>query len=225
MSSRIMIVDDHPIMRRGYVSLLGRVPGLEICGEAGSALEALAIVAAEDPDLAIVDISLGGMNGIELTKHIRASHPRTLVLIVSMHDESLYAERALAAGARGYLMKSEVDGMVVGAVRRVLDGGYFVSERISAKIFAQFGSRRKASVADDPVERLSDRELEVFELIGLGKSTIEIADALMISPKTVETHRAKIRDKLGVGSGRELMRHAVQWISGSGTMAAADEHL
>jgi len=214
MSRTILIVDDHPIMRRGYTSLLGRVSGLEICGEAGSALEALAMIEQFHPDLAIVDISLGGMNGIELTKHIRAEHPSTLVLVVSMHDESLYAERSLAAGARGYIMKSEVDGAVVDAVKRVLDGGYFVSEAMSSKIFAQFGSRRRDHSLDDPVERLSDRELEVFELIGLGKSTGEIAAALVISPKTVETHRTKIRDKLGVASGRELMRHAVQWISG-----------
>lgn len=217
MTGRVLIVDDHPIMRRGYMSLLGRVPGLEICGEAGSALEALALIEDLHPDLAIVDISLGGMNGIELTKHIRAEHPGTLVLVVSMHDESLYAERSLAAGARGYIMKSEVDGAVVDAVKRVLDGGYFVSEAMSSKIFAQFGARRRDHSVEDPVERLSDRELEVFELIGLGKSTNEIATALMISPKTVETHRTKIRDKLGVDSGRELMRHAVQWINGAGT--------
>jgi DNA-binding NarL/FixJ family response regulator len=214
MSSRILIVDDHPIMRRGYSSLLGRVPGLEICGEASSALDALALIEQLHPDLAIVDISLGGMNGIELTKHIRAEHPTTLVLVVSMHDESLYAERALAAGARGYIMKSEVDGTVVDAVKRVLDGGYYVSAAMSSKIFAHFSARHNANADDDPVERLSDRELEVFELIGLGKSTNEIAQALIISPKTVETHRSKIRGKLGLATGRELMRQAVRWTSG-----------
>jgi DNA-binding NarL/FixJ family response regulator len=215
MSRSILIVDDHPIMRRGYTSLLGRVADLEVCGEAGSAQEALALIEEHNPDLAIVDISLGGMNGIELTKHIRAEHPGTLVLVVSMHDESLYAERALAAGARGYIMKSEVDNAVVDAVRHVLDGGYYVSEAMSSKLFAQFGSGHRARGVDDPVERLSDRELEVFEMIGLGKSTVEIADALVISPKTVESHRAKIREKLGLGSGREVMRHAVQWLNGT----------
>ena len=215
MNRTILIVDDHPIMRRGYASLLGRVEGVEICAEAGSALDALALIAVHRPDLAIVDISLGGMNGIELTKHIRAEYPGTLVLIVSMHDESLYAERSLAAGARGYVMKSEVDTAVADAVRRVLEGGYFVSEAIASRIFSQFGASHRARAIDDPVERLSDRELEVFELIGLGKSTIEIASSLVISPKTVESHRTKIREKLGVASGRELMRHAVQWIEGA----------
>lgn len=215
MARNIFIVDDHPIMRRGYASLIGREADLTVCGEAGSAQEALAAIGRCGTELAIIDISLGGMSGIELIKHIRALYPQVLILVVSMHDETLYAERALAAGARGYLMKSEVDKTVIEAIRRILAGSYYLSDEMSTRFFAQLGGGRRASDATSPVSRLSDRELEIFELLGQGRSTAEIAEALMISSKTVETHRARIKGKLGLASGRELLRHAVQWVNGT----------
>lgn len=212
MARRIFIVDDHPIMRRGYASLIGREPDLEICGEAGSAVEALSTIGNCSPDLAIIDISLGGMNGLELIKQLQAQRPQLLILVVSMHDESLYAERVLAAGAKGYIMKSVVDRTVIDAIRRILTGGYFVSEKMSSRFLSQLGGRRAAASPRMLVANLSDRELEVFELLGHGRTTAEIASALMISPKTVETHRARIKEKLGVATGRELLLYAVRWV-------------
>ncbi|HVZ41173.1 MAG TPA: response regulator transcription factor [Candidatus Kapabacteria bacterium] len=213
MSHTILIVDDHPIMRLGYASLIGRELDLEISGEAGSALEALAIIADRQPDLAIVDISLGGTNGIELIKHIRSLYPDVLSLVVSMHDETLYADRALAAGARGYIMKNQVDRTVIEAIRRILAGGYFFSDDMNTKFFTQLGSGQRLATAPlSPTDRLSDRELEVYEMLGHGRTVYEIARSLSISPKTVETHRARIKEKLGIASGRELLRHAIQWV-------------
>jgi DNA-binding NarL/FixJ family response regulator len=212
MARRIFIVDDHPIMRRGYASLIGREPDLEICSEAGSAVEALSTIGNCSPDLAIIDISLGGMNGLELIKQLLAQRPHLLILVVSMHDESLYAERVLAAGAKGYIMKSVVDRTVIDAIRRILTGGYFVSEKMSSRFLSQLGGRRTAASPRMLVANLSDRELEVFELLGHGRTTAEIASALTISPKTVETHRARIKEKLGVATGRELLLYAVRWV-------------
>jgi DNA-binding NarL/FixJ family response regulator len=213
MKKRIFIVDDHPLMRRGYASLIDREADLMVCGEAGSAQEALAKFPECTPDMLICDISLGGMSGLELSKHLLARYPGLPVLFISMHDETTYAERALAAGARGYMMKSEVDTKVVDAIRRVLSGGFWVSEQMANTIFSLLGQGGRQK--DQPLSimsRLSDRELEVFTQLGMGKTSSEIATALIISPKTVETHRSRIKEKLGIESGHELLRRAVQWV-------------
>lgn len=211
MAQRIFIVDDHPLMRRGYAYLIEAEEDLVMCGEAGDALEALDKVGDCRPDLVVIDISLGGMSGLELIKRLQAQHPDLPLLVVSTHDESLFAERALQAGARGYVMKSEVDVTIVEAVRRVLRGSYYVSEAISNKIVHQFQHHGGSLAAEDeaPLSRLTDRELEVFEQIGLGRTTREIADALMISAKTVDSHRRHIKRKLGLEKTTELQRRAV----------------
>lgn len=211
---RIMIIDDHPVMRMGYRFLLESEPDLTICCEAGSALEAMAVVRKERPDLMIVDISLGGMNGIVLIKNLLAEMPDLLALVVSTHDETIYSERAIKAGARGYVMKREVDRTIVEAVHRVLRGGFYLSDSMSARILRQFQTMRRGST-DRPsseIEQLSDRELEVFELIGEGMSIQEIAGALLISPKTVESHRGRIKQKLSIETSTALLQRATLWV-------------
>lgn len=218
MKRRIFVVDDHPVMRKGFRFLMDQEPDLEVCGEADSAPAALEAIPEAAPDLVIVDLSLGGMGGLELIKTLQTQQPDLPLLVVSTHDESLYGERALMAGARGYVMKSEVDTVVVEAVRRVLRGGVYLSDQMSTKILLQY--RRTENLptedADDPgaasVQQLSDRELEVFELIGQGYSTQQIADALMISPKTVDSHRGRIKDKLAVPSTNRLLQRATLWV-------------
>lgn len=211
MKSKIFVVDDHAVMRWGYIALINQELDLEVCGEAGSALEALEKIPEADPDLAIVDISLEGMNGIELTKRLQAQEPELPILIISMHDESLYGERALRAGAKGYIMKKEVRSTVVEAIRRVLSGGFYLTEQMSTKILLQYRGHHVDETRPS-IERLSDRELEVFELFGRGLATREIAEALLISPKTVESHRSRIKNKLAVESTSELLQRAVQWV-------------
>ena len=224
MKRRVFVVDDHPMMRRGYASLLGGEPDLEVCGEAASAHEALTAVASAAPDLVLADISLEGTNGIELTKRLLSERPGLPVLIVSMHDEALYAERALEAGARGYLMKMEGDEAVLHAVRRVLDGHVYLSDAMQDQLlFRHIGhprmeERTQAGPASG-LQTLSDRELEVFELIGRGFTAREIADRLAISPKTVESHRARIKTKLAIESPTELLRRAIQWVESVGDPA------
>lgn len=210
MKHSIFIVDDHPIMRLGYHTLINREPDLECGGEATRATEALEKIPTAHPDLVIVDISMEGMDGIELTKHLRELHPSLPVLVVSMHHEDLYCERALRAGARGYLMKSEVGAYVIDAIRRLLSGEMYVSLQMSTKILQRHASQRIPET-QTPIESLSDRELEVFKLVGKGLSTREIAGALFISPKTVESHRLRIRKKLAVESNARLVQKAVQW--------------
>lgn len=212
MINRIFIVDDHPVIRWGYMSLIELEPDLQVCGEAGEALEALDKIAEACPDLAIVDISLEGMNGIELTKRLQALYPDLPILVVSMHDEILYGDRALRAGARGYIMKREVRTRVVEAIRRILSGGFYLSDKMSTRVLYQYQGGRFSECS--PIERLSDRELEVFELFGRGYSTSDIAGALLISRKTVESHRNRIRDKLGIDSTSQFIQHAVQWVLG-----------
>lgn len=215
MRSRIFILEDHPIMRRGYRTLINGEIDIEVCGEAETAAEALEKIPQAAPDLVIADISLEGMNGIEFIKRLQTEHPGLEVLVVSMHEESLYAERALQAGAAGYLMKKEADSCVTTAIRRVLSGRYYVSDRIQDKIMLQFAGRMPTpenAGLRASIERLSDRELEVFELHGRGLSTREMAEALDISPKTVATHRGRIKTKLAIDSTPELVRRAVVWI-------------
>lgn len=208
--SRIFLVDDHPVMRFGLAALIGAEDDLEICGEAGSAAEALEAFAKDQPDLAIVDITLPDKNGLELIKDLRALHEKLRVLVVSMHDENLYAERVLRAGARGYVMKEEAPGELIGAIRQVLKGGVFVSDRISARIVQQFASGGAGGGL--AIDRLTDRELEVFRLIGEGSGSREIAGQLNISVRTVDAHRAHIKEKLDLKDGTELVHRAVRWV-------------
>ncbi len=213
---KILIVDDHPLMRKGLALSLEAEPDLTICGQVADAEEAMDALEKLDPDLAIVDISLPGMSGLELIKHMQALRPELRTLVVSRHDEALYAERAIRAGARGYVMKLEAGEMIVKAVRRVLAGGIYVSEEINERLLLGLAAGRQ-ELAQSPLEVLSDRELEVFELTGRGLGTREIAERLHLSVKTVESYRARIKDKLNLKTAAELMQHAVQWVEGEGT--------
>ena len=213
---KIIIVDDHPVMRKGLAQTLNEEVDLEVTEEAGSAEEALGRLEATDVDLAVVDISLeGGMSGIELIKHMQHRWPQVKVLVVSRHDESLYAERAIRAGARGYVMKLRASDDIVKAVRQVLDGRIYVSGEIKDRLLMGMATGGKDVMAS-PLELLSDRELEVFELTGRGLSTREIAERLHLSPKTVESYRARTKTKLNLETATELMQHAVRWVEGEG---------
>jgi len=206
-----MIVDDHPIMRHGLGQLIDAQSELEVCSWAGTAAEALAAIPEDHPELALLDISLPDRNGLELLKDLRSQYPEVQVLMVSMHDESLYAERALRAGARGYIMKEEAADKLIEAIRTVLSGQIYVSGEMSARIIEMFSGNRGDSQAS-PLRRLSDRELEVFEEIGRGKATREVAEMMGISVRTVDAHRAHLKKKLGMKDGSELVRYAVRWV-------------
>jgi DNA-binding NarL/FixJ family response regulator len=208
--NRILIVDDHPIFRHGIAHLLNGEPDLEVCGEADNAPAALEGIRHLAPDLVTIDISLRGANGIELLKAVRAEFSRLPLLVLSMHDESLYALRALRAGARGYVMKQEALDRVMAAIRQVLRGDLYVSPSMSGRMIEEFvqGAAGTSSIAD----KLTDRELEVLQLIGQGHGVQQIAHELNLSAKTVETHRAHIKEKLNFQTARELARFAVQWV-------------
>jgi DNA-binding NarL/FixJ family response regulator len=207
---RILVVDDHPIVRQGLALLINREADLLVCGEAEDAMGAMHVLASAKPDVLIVDLSLSGPDGLDLLKNIRITHPALPVLILSMHDELIYAERSLRAGANGYIMKQVATEKVLVAVRRILAGEIYVSDRIANRMLKHYitgsGTTRSSSIAD-----LSDRELEVFRLIGEGHGTRQIAEELHISVKTVESYQAHIKDKLSLRSSRELMQHAIQW--------------
>jgi DNA-binding NarL/FixJ family response regulator len=203
------VVDDHPIVRQGLTLLINREPDLAVCGEAEDAHTAIQSVPTVKPDILIVDISLNGPDGLDLLKNIRALYPDLPVLILSMHDESIYAERALRARANGYIMKQEATEKVLIAVRCILSGEIYLSERMSRKLLHQYISGASAETTSQ-LSALSDRELEVFRLIGEGRGTRQIADKLHISVKTVETYQAHIKSKLSLRSGRELVQHAIQ---------------
>jgi DNA-binding NarL/FixJ family response regulator len=203
-------------MRKGLAMTLDQEMDLEIVAQAPSAEEALGMLETADPDLVIVDISLPGMSGLEFIKHLQVIRPQTKALVVSRHDESLYAERALRAGAKGYIMKLEAGELIVVAARRVLRGGIWVSDEINERLLLSMASGH-SSLAESPLDVLSDRELEVFELTGRGLSTREIAERLHLSVKTVESDRARIKDKLNLNTAAELMQHAVQWVEGERT--------
>lgn len=208
---RLLIVDDHPIVRQGITRLINYEDELMVCGEAGNAKEALEAVEREKPDMVIVDISLKGRSGLELIKDLRMRHQDLPVLVVSMHDESLYAERVLRAGAKGYIMKQEPPEKVLNAIRQVLSGKIFVSEKMREKMLQRYvlgSSQKNAST----VERLSDRELEVFRLIGKGMGTRQIAKELDLSIKTVETYREHIKEKLNLENSSKLLQYAIDWV-------------
>jgi DNA-binding NarL/FixJ family response regulator len=208
--TRILIVDDHPMMREGLSSLLGTQPDIEVCGEAETAGQALDMIGSKQPHIVIADITLPGKSGIELIKDIAAMYPEVATLAVSMHDESVYAERVLRAGARGYIMKKEGGKRILEAIRKVRAGDVAVSEKMSAQILRIFSGRQDGS-EQSPVRQLTDREFEVFELIGRGLATVQMAAELHISVKTVEVHRANIREKLQIKSGSELIAYAARW--------------
>jgi len=208
--ARVLVVDDHPIVRRGLAHLLEGVDDLEVGGEAETAAEALEAVRRDRPDVVVVDLTLKEGSGLELIKDLHARWPDLPVLVLSMHDESLFAERALRAGARGYLMKDGRMEDVVAALRAVLAGRVYVSERIASRLLARITGGGDPAVS--PIQTLTDRELEVFEMIGRGLSSRQIAEALHLSVKTVDTHRENIKRKLGLASGTELARHAFLWV-------------
>ena len=214
--SRVLVVDDHPIVRQGLALLINREDDLTVCGEAQDAHAAMQAIASVKPDILIVDISLNGPDGLDLLKDVRMRHPELPVLILSMHDESVYAERALRAGAQGYIMKQEATEKVLVAVRRILSHEIYISERIANRMLQRYignrGAGRPSSIAN-----LTDRELEVFRLIGEGHSTRQIAEELHISVKTVESYQAHIKEKLSLRSARELVQHAIQWSIGEKT--------
>jgi DNA-binding NarL/FixJ family response regulator len=214
-AKRVLIVDDHPMMRQGLAQLIDNEIDLKVVAEADTGGQGLDIVVRENLDLAVLDISLPDRNGLELIKDIHSVKPELPVLIVSMHDEALYAERVLRAGARGYIMKQEGGNKLLQAIRQVLTGQIYVSEKVSARILETF-SGRKSEKSTSPVSRLSDREFEVFQLIGQGKGTKEIAQHLNLSVKTVEVHRAKIKEKLSLLTATDLVRYAVRWTESEG---------
>ena len=204
------MVDDHPIVRQGLALMINREPDLVVCGEAEEARGAMLVLASSRPDVLIVDISLTGPDGIDLLKNVRLNHPTLPVLILSMHDESVYAERALRAGANGYIMKQEATENVLVAVRRILSGEIYVSVRIANQMLKHYISGSNTP-RDSSIAELSDRELEVFRLIGDGHGTRQIAEELHLSIKTVESYQAHIKEKLSLRTARELVQHAIRW--------------
>jgi len=214
-TKKVLIVDDHPLVREGLALRVSSQPDLEVCGEAASADEALNQVEATSPDLAIIDIQLVESSGIDLIKEVKARFPRVKVLVVSAYDDSLYAERALRAGALGYINKRQCQEKIIEAVRTVLDGRRYASDEITQRLFSLAVTGGAHTLAD-PIQRLSDRELEVFQLIGQGLKSSAIANRLFLSVHTIDSHREKIRHKLGLKNGNELMQRAVQWVLNNG---------
>lgn len=206
----VFIVDDHPLVREGLTNLINRQSDLVVCGEAKDSSEAIAGITNEGPDVAIIDISLATESGLELIKNLVKQFPQLAVVVLSMHDEALYAERALRAGARGYVMKHETSKSVLASIRRVLAGDIYVSERIVNRMAIRLTSARRPA-ATSPVERLSDRELEIFQLLGQGRTPSEIARDLNLSLKTVQAYCARAKEKFGVTSLTELLRAAIRW--------------
>jgi DNA-binding NarL/FixJ family response regulator len=209
--TRIFIVDDHPLLRRGLADLINREIDMVFCGEAEDSPTAMKLIGQIKPDLVIVDISLKGYNGIELIKNIKAFDPKIQVLVLSMHDESVYAMRVLKAGAKAYVMKQEVVDKVMEAVRRIRAGKVFVSERVASRMLDQVVVGGDPA-PDSPVDLLSDRELEIVNMIGSGLPTREIAAKLHISIKTVESHRARIKEKLNLQNAIQLVQFCVRWV-------------
>lgn len=209
--TRVLLVDDHPILRAGLRKLIDQEADMVVCGEAEEGPKAFELAGTLTPDVAVVDISLKGSNGIELIKNLKARYPDLPTLVLSMHDESLYAERALRAGSRGYIMKEEAIEQVLVAIRRALAGEIFLSDKMKSKMIQQMATGRTKSAAS-PIEQLTDRELEVFRLIGEGCSTRQIAGQLHLSVRTVEAYREYIKAKLGLKNATELVQHAFHWV-------------
>jgi len=210
--ARIVIVDDHPIVQQGLKELINQENDLVVCGQAEDAYQAMKVIRELEPDMAIVDISLKEVSGVELIKDIKLQYPNLPILTLSMHDEFLYAERALRAGAKGYIMKQQATSNVIAAIRKILNGELYLSEKIAAKMVDKYVGNRPV-IGASPIECLSDRELEVFLLIGNGFGTRQIAGQLHLSVKTIETYRAHIKEKLNLASAAELLQYAIQWVS------------
>ncbi len=209
---RIFLVDDHPVLRKGLARLIDSKPGFIVCGEASTAVDAMTAIRELKPDLAVVDIGLPGASGIELTKTIRSEFPNLPILILSMHEEVLYATRALRAGAAGYIVKQDAIDNIATALQDSLDGKRYLSPGIAAQ-FQQNGVDEEPRSSHDLVDLLTDRELEIFELIGRGRDVREISKSLNVSPKTVETHRTNIKEKLKLKNSRQVARVALQWFT------------
>ena len=216
---RVLIVEDHPIMRQGLRSVLEHENDLSVCGEAETAREARIAVKELNPDVVIADISLKDSDGIELVRDVRAHHPHLAILVLSMHNETIYAERMLSAGASGYIMKDAASDQFLVALRRVLDGGIYVSEAVGNIMIQKFAAGG-AYISVNPIDRLSDREVQILHMIGKGMSTRESAAALNLSVKTVESHRQRIKRKLNLTTGTQLVQYAVNWFTGRESAAA-----
>jgi len=212
--ARILIVDDHPLVRAGLAQLISDCPDLEVCAEAADMADALKQIDACNPDLAIIDLSLAGGSGLDLIEHIKSRGRDILMLVASMHDETLYAERVLAAGARGYINKQEAQESIIRAIRQVLNGKVYLSQHMTDRLLSGMVD---ASGDKRDIDSLSNRELQVFELIGQGVTTSQMANQLNLSVKTIETHQAHIKKKLGLGSAHELNQRAIRWVMDSGS--------
>lgn len=210
--NKILLVDDHPLLREGLGRLINAEPGLSVCGMAGTVQEALSMIESEKPDLVITDLTLPGRNGLELIKDMVPTHPEIPIIVLSMHDELIYAERVLRAGGRGYVMKDAPTARLLEAIRTALSGGVFASPTVTNHFLKALSSVKGEPSQGFPLERLTDREMEVFELIGQARSNQDIAARLGISPRTLDAHRAHIREKLGLGDGNELTRYAIRWV-------------
>jgi DNA-binding NarL/FixJ family response regulator len=210
MKKRIVVVDDHPIVRQGFVLLINQEADLEVVGQAEDPSAALTIISATKPDLVLVDLSLKNGDGLEMIKDLSRLYPELLMLAVSLHDENVYAERALRAGAKGYIMKSEATDSVMIAIRQVLSGGFFLSAKMNERLLIRLTTAGKQDTID-PMARLSDREFEVFQLIGQGYDTRLIAESLCLSIKTIETYKSHLKTKLDLKNSTELMQRAVEW--------------
>lgn len=205
----VFLVDDHPLVREGLANLINHQKDLAVCGEAEDSSGAVSGIEETHPNVALIDISLKNESGLELVKNLESRFPKVALIVLSMHDEALYAERALRAGARGYVMKRETSKSVLTAIRRVLEGDIYVNERVVNSMARRMSSRKTA--AAEPVERLSDRELEIFRLLGQGRTTSQIAEDLRLSLKTVQAYCARAKEKFGVNSLTELLRAAIRW--------------
>ena len=213
--AKILIVDDHPLVREGLADLVNKEKDLVVCGQAEDAYQAMEAIRELKPDMAIVDISLKETSGLELIKDIKIQHPGLPILTLSMHEESVYAERALRAGAKGYIMKREATKKVVTAIRKVLRGQLYLSEKMTTRLVRKFVDG-KPEAGTSPIDRLTDRELEVFCLLGRGNGTRQISEQLHLSVKTIETYRSRIKEKLNLTSASELLQHAFQWVNSEG---------
>ena len=211
MTTRIYIVDDHPLVRQGLTQIVANETDMEICGEAEDSPAAIRGVGEANPDAIIVDISLKGTNGLELIKNLKAIHEDIPILVFSMHDETIYAQRALRAGAKAYVMKKESPSKVVDAIRKIIQGEIYVSPSVADQVLHQIVNG-PGNVSTSPVDRLTDRELEVVQLIGRGLSSREIAESLHLSVKTIESHRAHVKEKLSLRNATELVQFSVQWV-------------
>ena len=212
MKSRILLVDDHPVVLGGYRLMLDAQPDLVVCATATSTADALAAIARELPDLVITDLTMPGRSGLDLIKDLAAMHSGLKILVISMHDELLYAERTLKAGAKGYVMKESDNATILAAVRRVLAGGLYASPRLIARVVGAFAEQRPRGSVNSPLEKLSDRAFEIFRLFGEGRTAKEIAAQLNLSPKTVSVHRDHIKAKMDFTTSAEMIRQAVRWV-------------